>query len=467
MPLPIPIGKQQDVLYLPTTGHFVVLGTAGSGKTVLAVLRAAYLADPRTAHSGKTLLVTFNRTLVTYLHHLQDRRLMNVTIETYHRFALGYLNHRGLMGRFPMHAVREGVRKLSLIQAAIEELRTVSIAPVLMKSPEFFEREITYIGQKGLQTRAAYVASQPEVAQAESWTPLDTEAVFAVYELYRAKRSESGYLYDWDDVASAVCDAFANDPEGRLYRHVIVDEGQDFSPEMIRSLTKAVPKDGSITFFGDVAQQIYGRRFSWRMAGLQIKDPWLFEENFRNSPQISRLAVALSKTPSFKGTADLVEPKHAAAAGPLPVLVRALSLGAELRFAVAQAKAASRLQSVAVLVSNHELERQLGQALKGSGAVRLHRDMVSWDPGPGIRYGTFHAAKGLEFDTVVVPFLGSASFPDPVDVATQGASDALAQAARLLYVAITRAKSRLLLTYTGTVTPVMPTGSGLFEQIQI
>jgi ABC-type taurine transport system ATPase subunit len=40
MSLPTPIGRQKDVLYLPTQGHFVVLGTAGSGKTTLAVLRA-------------------------------------------------------------------------------------------------------------------------------------------------------------------------------------------------------------------------------------------------------------------------------------------------------------------------------------------------------------------------------------------------------------------------------------------
>ena len=42
MSLPKPIGRQKEVLYLPAQGHLAILGTAGSGKTTLAILRAAY-----------------------------------------------------------------------------------------------------------------------------------------------------------------------------------------------------------------------------------------------------------------------------------------------------------------------------------------------------------------------------------------------------------------------------------------
>src|SRR5436190_2683875 len=95
MPLPTPIGRQRDVLYLPASGQTVVLGTAGSGKTILAILRAAYLAHPATEHSGRTLLLTFNKALVAYLKHLAGSELEGVTVENYHRFARGYLNARG------------------------------------------------------------------------------------------------------------------------------------------------------------------------------------------------------------------------------------------------------------------------------------------------------------------------------------------------------------------------------------
>ena len=94
-----------------------------------------------------------------------------------------------------------------------------------------------------------------------------------------------------------------------MYRHIVIDEGQDFSPMMLRSLAAAVPSDGSLTFFGDTAQQIYGNKVSWRDAGLHVQKPWHFEENYRNTPEIARLAMAIAAMPYFHGTADLVVPR--------------------------------------------------------------------------------------------------------------------------------------------------------------
>src|SRR6266513_2972381 len=79
MPLPKPRGKQREVLALKPEGHVVVLGTAGSGKTVLALLRAAYLSQPVTPHFGKTLLLCFNKALAVYLNAQRDSSLNGVT----------------------------------------------------------------------------------------------------------------------------------------------------------------------------------------------------------------------------------------------------------------------------------------------------------------------------------------------------------------------------------------------------
>src|SRR5437867_7112949 len=120
MSLPTPIGRQEEVLYLPAAGHVAVLGTAGSGKTTLAILRAAYLADETTEHGGPTLLLTFNAALVTYLRHLMDPRLRNVTVEHYHLFARGYLSSRGKIDR---NCICDPSDRMAFIEAAIAEVR--------------------------------------------------------------------------------------------------------------------------------------------------------------------------------------------------------------------------------------------------------------------------------------------------------------------------------------------------------
>ncbi len=90
MSLPEPKGRQHEIVNLPEQGHTVVLGTAGSGKTTMAILRANYLA---TLTHQNVLLVTFNRALVTYLKvpAIQQQLSPLVCVENYHLFACGYL----------------------------------------------------------------------------------------------------------------------------------------------------------------------------------------------------------------------------------------------------------------------------------------------------------------------------------------------------------------------------------------
>ena len=109
----------------------------------------------------------------------------------------------------------------------------------------------------------------------------------------------------------------------------MIDEGQDFSPEMTRSLALAIPGDGSLTYFGDVAQQIYGRGITFRQAGLNIGAIWRFEHNYRNTPEIARLGLAIAAMPYFRDQPDMVAPTGFRASGPPPTLVHLDSDAAE------------------------------------------------------------------------------------------------------------------------------------------
>src|ERR1700722_15232433 len=85
--LPTPQGAQRDVVALQPSGHNVILGTAGSGKTTMAMLRALALADPRTEHGGRTLLVTFNKALLAFLRHVIPNGMIEMDVRNYHTFA--------------------------------------------------------------------------------------------------------------------------------------------------------------------------------------------------------------------------------------------------------------------------------------------------------------------------------------------------------------------------------------------
>ncbi len=100
-----------------------------------------------------------------------------------------------------------------------------------------------------------------------------------------------------------------------------------------------------------------------------------------------------------------------------------------------------------------------------TGATRLHKDMSTWSTAPGTWYGTYHAAKGLEFDHVLLPFCSAARLPDPDVVSTFGMEEALAREARVLYVGVTRAKDRLIITHTGAATLLLPDDPSLYTVV--
>ena len=452
------------MLYMPATGHAAVLGTAGSGKTTLALYRAAYLSESKMLHGGRTLLLTFNRTLVTYLKYLKPNELKNVHIENYHTFARGYLNARGKMS-YNSICSDSGERQGYITQALKIVENNYKPSKFFNRSIQFFMEEIQWVLSHGINTEEDYVKVERVGRIGTNLSRKLRPVMFEILEEYLKIRGEHGKQYDWDDIAFYVKQEFDLDEGDRHYKHIIVDEGQDFSPEMIRSLASAIPKNGSLTFFGDVAQQIFGQRMSWREAGLKIPQVWRFKENYRNTKQISQLGLAVSQMPFFEGIADLVEPTSPMADGPLPTLARCKDENQQINIALKAARSAASTQSVAILIKNRAQERFFSAQLGGE-ATKLHRDMQTWKDGPGIFHGTYHSAKGLEFDMVILPFLDADNLPDQEHITSHGEEDALTHDGRLLYVALTRAKTNLVLLYKGKMTPLLPPDKSLYQEVQ-
>lgn len=461
MPLPALLGRQREVLALPGKGHVVVLGTAGSGKTVTAAYRAAFLADTRTDHGGPTLLVVFNNSLAAHLRAV--RELRGVTVETYHRFARGYLNARGRMTR---NAICRSPTREGLIERARQQVLARGHQPILDAGPEFLSEEIRWIARHGYSEREDYRRAD-RIGRGAPLLGAARDGVFDVLETYKELRAERGYRFDWDDVAGAARQELESDDTDRRYRHIVIDEGQCFSPEMLRSLVLAVPAEGSVTLFADIAQEIYGRhRLPWRAVGLVVPRAWAFDNNYRNSQEIAALAAAITQMPYFEDVADAIvhgrPPTHA---GPMPTLVTCSDQQTELELIISQAREASRTGSVAILC---RLRSDEGTIIAGlpRDSVRLHRTMGPWSVERRVYYGTIHAASGLEFDTVILPFLTADRLPDPGTVDRLGREEATKEDGRLLYVGVTRARTRLVLSHTGLVTDLLPTDQGLYQRVR-
>lgn len=327
MALPRPKGKQIEVLDLKPEGHNVILGTAGSGKTTLAIYRSMYLA--KLEPEERVLLITFNTTLVKYLNAIVGEEFpLNIDVRNYHKFARGYLASKGKMPRWNgiVSGMEDGDnKKLLFVRRALENVKKeVGVNSTLKRDETVFLEEICWIEKMG-------IVSLDEYEKVERIGRMDTRIrrdnrkyFFEVYKEYIKIRKSEGYLYDWEDLSQAVYTELLNDNEERMYKHIVVDEGQDLSPMMIKSLVKAIPEDGTFTFFGDVAQQIYGSRLSWREAGLKIikNRIWYFDRNYRNSREIAKFALSLSNSVYFTDRMDLVTPVLPNASSPLPEVLK-------------------------------------------------------------------------------------------------------------------------------------------------
>ncbi|KAB1086261.1 hypothetical protein F4V91_07315 [Neorhizobium galegae] len=182
---------------------------------------------------------------------------------------------------------------------------------------------------------------------------------------------------------------------------------------------------------------------------------WKFSENYRNSREIAALGLAIAQMDYYRGVADMVLPSAPKAAGPKPTIVEILGENSEPQFVAEQATAISRNRSVAVLVRTVNQQTIMQQYLPRT-TINLREDDAVWVDGPQLYLGTYHSAKGLEFDAVILPFLGDDLFPDPNQVADFGPVEADANDGRLLYVGVTRAKSALIVTHKGPRTHLLP-----------
>ena len=364
--------QQEQIARTLGEGHRVIHGAAGSGKTMILICRAQYLAAAARPDQP-VLVLCFNRTLADRIGAQLRRRGVDerVQVRTFHSWC------KDMVDSYQLHV------------------------PTVADRDEHFRQLVATV------ERALY----------------------------------TGFV-----------------PSGQ-YAALLVDEAHDFEDHWLRIATKLVnPATSSLLVLYDDAQSIYQgqrRKFHFASVGIEARGRTsILKMNYRNTAEVLALAMHCAQS-VLVGAGDardedevpLVQPASAGRRGQLPLLLQARDEDDEAELIVQRIVAAHAagvaLEDIAVVCRAKYLMKPIEHALArhqltfqsmGAQAYR-HFD---WKL-PSVKLLTMHSAKGLEFRLVFVA--GLQALPMKGE-----APDA---AARLLYVAMTRATHELVLSAVG------------------
>ena len=447
--------EQFELITRPSTGFLAIRGTAGSGKTTVALHRIAYLAfdDPQ-VDSPKTLVIVFSPALRNYVGHvLPSLGLAKVQVSTLHSW-LAEQRRR----HFPQlpRAVRESapalVQRLKLhpvMEAALaEQVRRVSGSKSASQALDDWASALTQ--EKLLidvcSEHAPGVFSMKEIRQFVEWNQRCNEELFARLEGDSESHPE---LEPEDDPLLLRAWQLRVGPlrlsRGRplRYRHIAIDEVQDLSPIEVHVLLKCLDHHQSITLAGDTQQHIieHSGFTSWSAflqdCGLPGTAVETLRVSYRSTRQILGFALTL--------LGDLLEddePPVATRTGPPVELFRFSDRGACVAFladALQKLSSQGPMASVAILTPSPEASALYYEGLSKNDLLPVRRvENQDFSFSPGIEVTEVEQVKGLEFDYVILVDVDHVNYPDA------------ATSRRLLHVGATRAVHQLWLTTVGT-----------------
>lgn len=488
--------EQIEIVRKPLRGHRVVLGAAGTGKSIIAMAKIAELKNIITADK-KILYVSFNKALIRYAESILGdmERFGNLvdkdgirffgtaeaTICNYHKIAFK------ILGLHASQVIKDDlkekgvIKRRDLIKKALEIYRKKFPENVTYKrSLQIFASEIAFMEKIGYVSFDEYNDASRigrksiNVARGEA-----RQCFWNVYQEYVRLYTAAGFLCDFDGVAKLMYERFKDKkiPDVYKYDYIIVDEGQDMPPMMLKSILlllreDRIKKNYGFMFLGDTAQQIYGSKLSWKDIGLNITGSGITRLTtcYRYTKEIAQFALDVTKSEYWdKDTPDMVLPETINASGPLPQLIKYNGFADEIEtIKKIVAKNIEAKASTCIVVTDKKAVQKWHRNFLGNGfdVQLIDGNMESFDMNHLLSISTFYSVKGLEFDYVIIPDLDAKNLPTPQSlIGVEDSSDAYDIACKLLYVAITRAKKAVLVTYLEELTPVFPYAKRHFEEI--
>lgn len=440
---------QRQLVERDYSGPARVSGSAGTGKTIVALHRAVHLARKHTP--AKVLLSTFSKALAASLN-AKLRVLVGDEPEVAARITVGAITEvtRAL------YAKRFGEPKIAT-QALIEELLAEAARATegAKFTPQFLLSEWNEVVDPWrLDSFEAY-RDVPRLGRKTRLGGKQRESLWAIFQRVRNGLDERGVV-TWAGVFAKLTEQCAGGE--RPFDFAVIDEAQDIGVAEARFLASlGAGRPDALFFAGDLGQRIFQQPFSWKALGIDVRGrSATLRINYRTSHQIRVHADRLlpptiadvdGEKEGRKGTVSLFD-------GP-PPRVAVLSTQEEEQKAVGDwiaelLRRGLRAEEIGVFVrSEAELPRaEAAVAAAGARCAEL-TDQLAGATGC-IAIGTMHLAKGLEFRATAVMACDDEVIPSQERIETVADEADLEEVynteRHLLYVACTRARDELLVT---------------------
>jgi superfamily I DNA/RNA helicase len=423
-----------------------IRGAAGTGKTVVGLHRAAYLA--RAKPEGKILFTTFIRTLPDVMRNSLARMAPEVVDRVEFRgvyeFAGSILSERGISSKLDSKTVKTAWWDAWRVASA--PLKTID------SKPEYWKEEIDYVIKGRGLTQFEQYADSARIGRKRRLTIDQRREVWALYREYEQQLEKLG-IHDFADRILATERTLREQPlEG--YSAVIVDEAQDLSCAMVRMLWSLVGDEpDAFTLIGDGQQTIYPGGYTLAEAGISLAGRGVvLDINYRNTAEILQAAARIVDGDEFtdiEGADQLGDGiQRVSRHGTPPMFARFDTDAAHDEALVLRVRAVTReigtgLGDVAVLCRTKAQAASATRALTAAGMPTVQLTDYHGVQVESVKIGTIKRAKGLEFKQVLLPRV-NASLLTPSAVRDPDGSESLLERherdRRELYVGMTRAR---------------------------
>jgi superfamily I DNA/RNA helicase len=457
--------KQRKLVTMRASGPVRVLGGAGTGKTVVAMHRAKYLAEQVfTGKEDRVLVTTFTKNLATDIFEnlrkiCAAEAMARIEVVNLDAWVSNFLRTQGYRHQVVFDDEGNECWRNAL-----------NLVPGELALPEnFYRTEWEDVIQAQNITSAEQYVKAARLGRGTRLGRDLKKRIWPVFQEYRAQMNEQGKK-EYIDLIRDARSLLETRKITLPYRSVVMDEAQDMSAEAFRLLRAIVPAgENDIFLVGDAHQRIYHHRVTLGQCGINIKGRGKkLKVNYRTTEETRRFAVALLEgrdIDDLDGGQDQQKGYMSLTHGEPPIVRRFRTFGEEAAFAKA------RIQELSGQGTSHEAICVVGRTrkvleaytayLRGEGmeTYEIRRDAAEQRDKPGVRIATMHRVKGLEFEHMLIVSANKGMVP--LDQAIRDGEDAVAKrnaetAERaLLYVALTRAKKSASITGFGEFSPFL------------